>query len=136
MKKTIPLTSKYLIFAVVLMLVAVTLLISFDDSHSWYLVLIPLPIIAYIIYSRAYILQGTADSFCIKGIARKKEFKYSEIKKTCLFTDPFFYHKTLGIRIYHTDESRETYYLGMISNTHIDILKDVLDQQHQETPKE
>lgn len=124
---------KYLVITVTIIFVGITLLPLISQSSLykwWYIFAIQFILICFILTKYGYKIKIRKDEILFKNIFNKNEiFKFQDIRKMTISNDPFFYSKTISIRIYIKDGSSSLFHVGTLSTFQVPDLISIIGKE-------
>lgn len=124
---------KYLVITVTIIFVGITLLPLISQSSLckwWNILAISFILICYILTKYGYKIKIRKDEILFKNIFNKNEiFKFQNIRKMTISNDPFFYSKTISIRIYTKDVSSRVFHIGTLSASQVPDLISIIGKE-------
>lgn len=124
---------KYLVITITIIFVGFTLLLLISQSSlckCWYIFAIPFVLIGSILTKYGYEIKIRKDEILFKNIFNKNEiFKFQNIRKMTISNDPFFYSKTISIRISTKDGSSRVFHMGTFSTFQVPDLISIIGKE-------
>ena len=123
-------TYKYIIITVVSLFIGTSVLLLFSHSHfTWYVYTVPCVLSYFILANRANKIKIYKEQLIIESLYQKKSFDFENIQQITVFKDPFFYGKTIGLRIHLKNGKYNKYYIGTFLTSQLSELNTILSNK-------